>query len=152
VPASSPARDRVAPTPQAEQERLMQQFLATLATGDVERLASMLAHDVVAWSDGGGKRAAARKPIRGPMRVTRFLASLWRKAEGHVTVHLVRVNGTGTRGLSWRKALHGRHLRRGRRPHRRSADGREPGEASPFAVAAVAFGSGESPSGVRCRG
>lgn len=43
----------------------MQQFLATLATGDVERLASMLAHDVVAWSDGGGKRAAARKPIRG---------------------------------------------------------------------------------------
>ena len=88
------ARDRAAPTPQAEQERLMQQFLAALATGDVERLASMLADDVVAWSDGGGKRAAARKPIRGPMRVARFFASIWRKASGHVTVHLVRVNGT----------------------------------------------------------
>jgi RNA polymerase sigma-70 factor (ECF subfamily) len=88
------ARDRAAPTPQAEQERLMQQFLATLATGDVERLASMLADDVVAWSDGGGKRSAARKPIRGPMRVARFFASVWRKGRGHFTVHLVRVNGT----------------------------------------------------------
>jgi RNA polymerase sigma-70 factor (ECF subfamily) len=88
------ARDRATPTPQAEQERLMQQFLATLATGDVEQLASMLADDVVAWSDGGGKRAAARKPIRGPMRVARLFASVWRKAQGYVTVHLVRVNGT----------------------------------------------------------
>jgi RNA polymerase sigma-70 factor (ECF subfamily) len=88
------ARDRATPTPQAEQERLMQQFLATLATGDVEQLASMLADDVVAWSDGGGKRAAARKPIRGPMRVARFFSSVWRKAQGYVTVHLVRVNGT----------------------------------------------------------
>ena len=87
-------RDRAAPTPQAEQERLMQQFLATLATGDVETLASMLADDVVAWSDGGGKRTAARKPIRGPIRVARFFASLWRKAATRVVVHLVRVNGT----------------------------------------------------------
>ena len=88
------SRDRVAPTPQAEQERLMQQFLATLATGDVERLAAMLADDVVAWSDGGGKTTAARKPIRGPMRVARFFTSLWRKGAGHFSVHLVRVNGT----------------------------------------------------------
>jgi RNA polymerase sigma-70 factor (ECF subfamily) len=88
------AREKATPTPQAEQERLMQQFLATLATGDVERLASMLADDVVAWSDGGGKRSAARKPIRGPMRVARFFASVWRKAAGLAAVHLVRVNGT----------------------------------------------------------
>ena len=87
-------RDRTAPTPQAEQERLMQQFLATLATGDIETLASMLADDVVAWSDGGGKRTAARKPIRGPMRVARFFTSLWRKAAANVVVHIVRVNGT----------------------------------------------------------
>lgn len=40
----------------------------------------------------------------------------------------------------------------GRRPRRRSADGREPGQASPLPVAAGAFGSGESPPGVRCRG
>ena len=88
------ARQRVTPTPQADQERLMQQFLATLATGDVQRLASMLADDVVAWSDGGGKRSAARKPIRGPMRVARFFASVWKKATGQVSLHLVRVNGT----------------------------------------------------------
>jgi RNA polymerase sigma-70 factor (ECF subfamily) len=88
------ARDRVAPTPPAEQERLMQQFLATLATGDVERLATLLADDVVAWSDGGGKRSAARKPIRGPERVARLFAGLWRKGVGRATVHLVRVNGT----------------------------------------------------------
>jgi hypothetical protein len=55
-------------------------------------------------ADGGGKRAAARKPIRGPMRVARFFASLWQKAEGHVTVHLVRVNGAGD---SWSILAHG---------------------------------------------
>jgi RNA polymerase sigma-70 factor (ECF subfamily) len=77
-----------------EHERLMQRFLATLATGDVAGLASMLADDVVLWSDGGGKRVAARKPIRGPMRVARFFAGVVRKAPSDLVLRLARVNGT----------------------------------------------------------
>jgi len=88
------ARERPAVTPQDEQERLMKQFLATLATGDVDTLASMLADDVILWSDGGGKRTAARKPVRGPRRVARFFASIWRKGFGALVVRAVRVNGT----------------------------------------------------------
>ncbi|HXJ34458.1 MAG TPA: RNA polymerase sigma-70 factor [Candidatus Eisenbacteria bacterium] len=76
-----------------EQERLTHQFLATIATGDVRALAAMLADDVVLWSDGGGKRVAARNPIRGSMRVARFFAGIWRKAPPDVTFRMALVNG-----------------------------------------------------------
>jgi len=88
------ARERPAATPADEQERLMKQFLATLATGDVQTLASMLAADVVLWSDGGGKRTAARKPVRGPERVARFFSNIWRRGLSGFVIRAVRVNGT----------------------------------------------------------
>jgi RNA polymerase sigma-70 factor, ECF subfamily len=88
------AREHPAATPADEQERLTKQFLATLATGDVETLASMLAADVVLWSDGGGKRTAARKPVRGPERVARFFSNIWRRGLGGFVIRAVRVNGT----------------------------------------------------------
>lgn len=88
------ARERPVPSPADEQERLMKQFLATLATGDVQTLATMLADDVVLWSDGGGKRNAARKPVRGPELVARFFSNIWRRGLGAFDVRAVRVNGT----------------------------------------------------------
>ena len=39
----------------------------------------MLAEDVVVYSDGGGKRAAATKPVYGLSRVERFFIGLARK-------------------------------------------------------------------------
>ena len=88
------ARERPAAASPEEHERLMQQFLATLATGDVAGLASMLADDVVLWSDGGGKRVAARNPIRGRTRVARFFVGVLKKAPADLLMRPVRVNGT----------------------------------------------------------
>jgi RNA polymerase sigma-70 factor (ECF subfamily) len=76
-----------------EQERLTQRFLATLVTGDVPALAELLAADVVLYSDGGGKTAAARKPVRGRDRVARFFAGIWRKMPPDVVARIVHVNG-----------------------------------------------------------
>jgi RNA polymerase sigma-70 factor (ECF subfamily) len=76
-----------------ERERLTRQFLATLATGDVAALVAMLARDAVLWSDGGGKTAAARNPIRGADRIARFFVGLARKAPPNFSTRFTRVNG-----------------------------------------------------------
>jgi RNA polymerase sigma-70 factor (ECF subfamily) len=55
-------------------------FYLASRTGDVAALSQLLAEDVV-YSDGGGKRPAATKPLRGSARVVRFYAGLSRKAE-----------------------------------------------------------------------
>lgn len=60
-------------------ERLSTVFFEALGSGDLEGLRSVLAEDVVLRSDGGGKVAAARKPIRGVEIVTRFLTGIFAK-------------------------------------------------------------------------
>lgn len=54
-------------------------FYVASRAGDVSGLRSLLAEDVVVYSDGGGKRSAATKPILGLSRVERFYAGLARK-------------------------------------------------------------------------
>jgi RNA polymerase sigma-70 factor (ECF subfamily) len=44
-------------------------------------LRQLLAEDVVVYSDGGGKRSAATKPVLGSSRVERFYLGLARKAD-----------------------------------------------------------------------
>ena len=56
-----------------QQERLTQQFLDASATGDVQHLVALLTEDVVSISDGGGKVAAAIRPIVSRDRVIRGL-------------------------------------------------------------------------------
>jgi RNA polymerase sigma-70 factor (ECF subfamily) len=86
-------RPRFAASPE-EHERLTQQFLATVATGDLPALVSLLAEDITLWSDGGGKTATARNPIHGADRVARFLFAILRKApDEFADVRMVRVNG-----------------------------------------------------------
>ena len=62
--------------------KLADAFLAAAVTGDVDGLARMLADDVVLYSDGGGKRLAALKPIFGKDKVLRFYAGVLRKGGG----------------------------------------------------------------------
>jgi RNA polymerase sigma-70 factor (ECF subfamily) len=71
-------RPRFAPTREAH-ERLLQQFLAAVAAGDLAALRGLLSDDARAWSDGGGKAAAARKPIEGPEKIARFFAGIYAK-------------------------------------------------------------------------
>lgn len=50
-------------------------FVAACRTGDTEGLVELLAADVVAYTDGGGKVQAARIPVAGRDRVARFLVA-----------------------------------------------------------------------------
>lgn len=61
-------------------EEWVRQFLQALEQGRVNKLISMLSHDVVLTSDGGGKVFSAIRPIRSPHRVVRFLLGLHRIA------------------------------------------------------------------------
>ena len=58
----------------AEQQQVVQRFLAALSTGDVQGLMDVLAPDVVLVADGGGLAPAARHPVEGVERVVGFLA------------------------------------------------------------------------------
>ncbi|PXY21787.1 RNA polymerase sigma-70 factor [Prauserella endophytica] len=75
-----------------ERVRITQLFLDAARGGDLERLRSLLADDVVSWADGGGKIHAARKPIRGAERVAQYLGRLSREAAG-VGFVLTELNG-----------------------------------------------------------
>lgn len=74
-------------------DELARRFLTACTTGDVDGLLSILAEDAVAWSDGGGKVAAARRPVIGADRVARFVASIVRKWSTSGEVGIAPVNG-----------------------------------------------------------
>lgn len=62
------------PVSQAEQQAVVERFLAAVRTGRVQELLEVMAPDVVLIADGGGVVPAARAPIRGAERVARLLA------------------------------------------------------------------------------
>ena len=70
------AESRFHPSPE-HQEQLTEQFLRATGSGDVQGLLDLLAEDVMAIGDGGGKAAAGLRPIYTPDRVVRgFLGNL----------------------------------------------------------------------------
>ena len=87
-PPRKPTRDLY-----TERQVVMQAMLA-VTMGDVDGLVDLLAADVVSWSDGGPKRRAARYPVIGAHRVSRFLVGLARNGEKlSPTTFMVTVNG-----------------------------------------------------------
>jgi RNA polymerase sigma-70 factor (ECF subfamily) len=59
-----------------EGEEIARAFFDAVASNDLDRLKTMLAENVVAYSDGGGKIAATLKPIYGLEKVMRLVAGL----------------------------------------------------------------------------
>jgi RNA polymerase sigma-70 factor (TIGR02957 family) len=76
----------------AEQEAVVERFLAAVRGGDLQGLLDVLAPDVVVVSDGGGVVAAARRPIKGADRVGALLGSLVKLA-GDFEVMPMWLNG-----------------------------------------------------------
>ncbi|GAA4342706.1 sigma-70 family RNA polymerase sigma factor [Pigmentiphaga soli] len=72
------ARPRVRVTEQ-ESMRIAAAFIEASRRGDLEALQRLLAEDAVLHSDGGGKRRAAMRPVRGRDRIARFFAGIARK-------------------------------------------------------------------------
>ena len=92
------ARDRISEgrrrhTPSLERQRVLTgRFLHAASTGDISALIELLAEDVTAYSDGGGRVAAAINPVHSADHVARFLAGLPKK-EPITRVDLQEING-----------------------------------------------------------
>ncbi|GAA1937109.1 RNA polymerase sigma-70 factor [Kitasatospora viridis] len=56
-------------------------FLAACTGGDLNSMMELLAPDVTAWSDGGGKVTAARRPLHGTDPVARWMLGVLAKPE-----------------------------------------------------------------------
>ncbi|MET9359465.1 RNA polymerase sigma-70 factor [Streptomyces sp. NPDC006632] len=72
--------------------KLLTRFLEAARGGDLGALTGLLAEDVVAWSDGGGKASAARRPVVGRTKVLAFLTGLLNRYELQA-FDVVDVNG-----------------------------------------------------------
>ncbi|MGP4004756.1 RNA polymerase sigma-70 factor [Streptomyces sp. 8N706] len=79
---------------------LLARFLEAAAQGAMGPLEALLADDVVAWSDGGGKVRAARQPVVGRERVARYLAGLFARWASGVRIEIVEANGSAV-ALGW---------------------------------------------------
>jgi RNA polymerase sigma-70 factor, ECF subfamily len=79
----------------AERDELARRFFAAAAEGDVKGLVSMLAADVVAYADGGGKAFAFPRPVHGREKVARLLQAGAAQGErlGVVAMRLAEING-----------------------------------------------------------
>jgi RNA polymerase sigma-70 factor (ECF subfamily) len=86
-------KQRFTPPPE-QQRRLMQSFIAAAVHGDVAKLRNLLAEDVVALADSGGKGvSAARRPIQGADAVSRLLVGIIAKAAVGIVPSIEEVNG-----------------------------------------------------------
>ncbi len=80
--------------PRETQLRLIGRFLMACQEGDVQGLMDILAQDVTAWGDGGGKAVAARRPIYGAEAVARFWLALAKKPPANLMLSFGDVNGS----------------------------------------------------------
>jgi RNA polymerase sigma-70 factor (ECF subfamily) len=79
---------------EAEQKRLMQAFLQATFTGDIGALSTLLHKDIVLYTDGGGKAAAARNPLHGAEIVAKFFGGFGKRPEAAFVTHsFAWVNG-----------------------------------------------------------
>jgi RNA polymerase sigma-70 factor (ECF subfamily) len=73
-------RPRFEPTA-AEQQRLLMDFVAAARDGDLARLEAMLKESATSWTDGGGFRRTARKPVVGRERVATFFSRIYARTD-----------------------------------------------------------------------
>lgn len=71
-------RPRFQPTREAE-EKLTAAFALAMASGDTAALGTLLAHDAVLYTDGGGKLKAALNPIYTRDNIVRFFQGILKK-------------------------------------------------------------------------
>jgi RNA polymerase sigma-70 factor (ECF subfamily) len=93
---------RFAAEPQ-RQRQLLVSFLSASQAGDMAALTSLLAQEVVSWSDGGGKVQTHLKPLYGQYAVARAWSS-WMSGAGNdqrqLTFAQAEING-GPALLAW---------------------------------------------------
>ncbi|WP_250032787.1 RNA polymerase sigma factor SigJ [Paractinoplanes maris] len=83
----------------SQHERTVTAFLKAAASGDLNGLLALLDESVVMTTDGGGKVTAARHPVVGRHKVTRFVLGLADGVTGKQSVRPLNVNGALGVGL-----------------------------------------------------
>ncbi|MEO8183386.1 MAG: sigma-70 family RNA polymerase sigma factor [Deltaproteobacteria bacterium] len=86
-------------TSDAAVERLAAAFHSAMLSGDVASFAACLAEDAVLYSDGGGRLAAALKPIYGREKILRFVAGIMAKRGLPAPANLRRTTLNGLPGF-----------------------------------------------------
>jgi len=89
-----------------ESEEIVRQFRQACVTGNVDQLMAVLHADATLVADGGGKAAAATRPVLGADRIAKFVLGYAGKVQwSESDFQLVTVNGTP--GLLMRHPLAG---------------------------------------------
>lgn len=76
-----------------QQDIILHQFLRACMDGDMDGLLALLAKDIVAYSDSGGKVPAARNPVYGADKVARYIIGLVQKAPEDYRFRIASING-----------------------------------------------------------
>lgn len=86
-------RPRFPASPEAH-AKMVGQFMQACMAGDINGLMSLLAEDVMAWIDGGGKVAVAeQQPVQGREKVAHGIISRLSRAPEGITADMIEVNG-----------------------------------------------------------
>jgi RNA polymerase sigma-70 factor (ECF subfamily) len=74
---------------------LLQRFAKASGSSDPQEMMALLAPDAIAYTDGGGRAAAALNPIYGPDKIARFITGLGRKFYANVLLDssMTEING-----------------------------------------------------------
>lgn len=81
----------------AEQQEVVERFLAAVSRGDLQELLDVLAPDVVLVADGGGVVQAVLNPVVGAKKVANLLRPFNRFAPGAEIVPMLLNGGVGAR-------------------------------------------------------
>ncbi|GCE07278.1 RNA polymerase sigma-70 factor [Dictyobacter aurantiacus] len=85
-------RHRVSATPESHRQ-LLNSFIAACQSGDMAALKELLADDVTAWADGGGKVHASLLPVTGRETIAKLFITLMRKLPTDHQLSIEEVNG-----------------------------------------------------------
>jgi RNA polymerase sigma-70 factor (ECF subfamily) len=81
-------------TDAATRADIVARFREACAGGDLAAMLALLAPDVTAWSDGGGKVTAARRPVHGADNVARWLLGVLAKPDTQgMEIDVASING-----------------------------------------------------------
>ncbi len=78
--------------PDKNARELIHSFLSALQERDMDTLKALLTNDAVMISDGGGEVVAARKPVFGLSKVSKFLIGIAGKTDSKIRIRETMVN------------------------------------------------------------
>lgn len=76
-----------------QHKQLVSAFTKAVQDGKINEIENMLAEDAIVYSDGGGKVAAARKPVSGAAKIAKVLIGFQKQVTETVQLELTDVNG-----------------------------------------------------------